>query len=146
MTIKQKMVASKLVGNGGNITKTMKEVGYSPNTANTPSKLTKSKAWPELMEQYIPDEKLLIAHEEALQATKWNDFTGEREEDHTTRLRAVDLGYKVKGKIVDNPSVLQQFNTGEGGVTYIIQTTNDNKEFDGLTSEPVKDLPVQETK
>ena len=44
------------------------------------------------------------------------------------------------------PQVLQQFNTGEGGITYIIQTTNDNKEFDGLTSEPVKDLPVQETK
>ena len=40
----------------------------------------------------------------------------------------------------------QQINAGEGGVTYIIQTTNDNKEFDGLTSEPVKDLPVQETK
>ena len=78
----------------------MRQVGYSPATAKHPSaKLTRSKGWNELLEIYLPDDKLLKVHDEALGATKWNDFTGEREPDHPTRLKAVDLGYKVKGRL-----------------------------------------------
>mgnify|MGYP001599406800 CR=1 FL=1 len=37
------------------------------------------------METKLPDEKLLDKHVDALDAMKWNDFTGEREADHQTR-------------------------------------------------------------
>ena len=57
-TEKQTKAAQKLVGTGGNVTAAMREAGYKENTINTPSKLTESKAWPELMEKYYPDEKI----------------------------------------------------------------------------------------
>jgi hypothetical protein len=107
MTIKQKIAIQEMVVNGGVASAAMLKAGYSPNTAKTPQKLTESKAWPELLEKYLPDDKLLKTHDEALQATKWNDFTGEREPDHTTRLKAVDMGYKVKGKMSDTNVAIQ---------------------------------------
>lgn len=116
MTIKQKLVALKITENHGNISKTMLEVGYSPNTAKKPQNLTESKGWQQLLEEYLPDDKLLKTHDEALQATKWNDFTGEREADHTTRLKAVDMAYKVKGRGVP---ILQQFNSEKMEIEFI---------------------------
>jgi hypothetical protein len=113
MTIKQEETAKKLVAltiqNGRKpcMAEALRQAGYSPVTAEHPDKLTKSKAWPELLEKYLPDDKLLRTHDEALQATKWNDFTGEREPDHTTRLKAVDMGYKVKGKTSDTNVAIQ---------------------------------------
>ncbi len=99
MTRKQKLAAQKILENPSRpISVIMKEVGYSPNTAVNPKDLTESKGWKQLMEEILPDERLLKAHADALEANKWNDFTGEREPDHTTRLKAVDLGYKVKHK------------------------------------------------
>jgi phage terminase small subunit len=44
-TVKQKKVIDKIVGNGGNVTKAMIDVGYSKNTAHTPQKLTESKGF-----------------------------------------------------------------------------------------------------
>lgn len=119
MTVKQKLAVKKVVENHGNISKSMREAGYTPKTAKNPKNLTESKAWPKLMEKYLPDDKLLKKHDEALEATKWNDFTGEREEDHTTRLKAVDMGYKLKGKMGDKNTTLQQFNAGEMNVNFV---------------------------
>ena len=101
-TIKQKLAMQKIVENGGkSVSAAMREVGYSPATAENPDKLTESKGWKELLDHYLPDDKLLKTHDEALKAQKWNDFTGEREPDHTVRLKAVDMGYKVKGRLAD---------------------------------------------
>lgn len=114
-TLKQKIAASKLLENGGNVSRAMIEAGYSPATAKTPQKLTESKAWIDLMEEYIPDNKLLKKHEEALEAVKQigaqilidkdgKTISKENEgmievPDQTTRLKAVELGYRVKGKL-----------------------------------------------
>ena len=115
MTIKQKKAIEKVVENGGNVSRAMIDVGYSPATAKTPQKLTESKAWIQLMEEYIPDDKLLVKHEEALEATKQigaqilidkdgKTISKENEgmievPDHVVRLKAVELGYRVKGKL-----------------------------------------------
>lgn len=45
-----------------------------------------------------------------LEATKWNDFTGEREPDHKTRLGYHDKQGKLLGIEGDTPMILQQFN------------------------------------
>ena len=92
------------------------------DTAKNPKNLTESSAWKEMMEKYLPDGKLLQKHEEALEATKWNDFTGEREEDHTTRLKAVELGYKLKRKL--GPEVIQQFNSENMEIEFIGNESN----------------------
>jgi len=113
MTIKQKLAAQKILENHGNISRAMLEVGYSPATAKTPQNLTQSKGWNELIEKYLPDDKLLQKHDEALEATKTvsavktsRDATADSTDfidvpDYPTRLRAVELGYKVKGRLLD---------------------------------------------
>ena len=111
MTIKQKLAIKKVMENHGNVSRAMREVGYDPTTAKNPKNLTDSKAWNELVEKHLPDDKLLTKHEEALEATKWNDFTGEREEDHAIRLKGVELGYKLKRRL--GVETLQQFNIGD---------------------------------
>ena len=115
MTLKQKKAIQKVVENGGNVSRAMIDSGYSPATAKTPQKLTESKAWIQLMEQYIPDDKLLAKHQEALEAVKpigaqilidKNGKTISKENegvievpDQVVRLKAVELGYRVKGKL-----------------------------------------------
>ena len=105
-TLKQKALAKNLLENKGkSVSNAMLEVGYPPATARNPQQVTKSKGWQELMEQYLPDEKLAKVHEEGLEATKWNDFTGDREKDYSVRKQYLELGYKVKGKMSDRPNV-----------------------------------------
>jgi len=115
MTLRQKKAIEKVVENGGNVSKAMRDADYSLATTKTPQKLTQSKAWMELMEEHLPDDKLLEKHKEALDAVKpigaqilidkegkvvSKDNEGMIEvPDQQTRLKAVELGYRVKGKL-----------------------------------------------
>jgi phage terminase small subunit len=106
-TLKQKKALSLVVGNGGNITKAMLDAGYSPNTANTPSKLTDSKQFQILLAQYLPDDKLLEKHSELLNKkeviARNNVKSGEIEVIPTGEIdpqavkSALDMAYKLKG-------------------------------------------------
>jgi len=58
-----------MVENGGNISQAMRDAGYSPATAKTPQKLTKSKSWQKLMKKYLHDEYLISKHIQLLDAT-----------------------------------------------------------------------------
>jgi hypothetical protein len=118
--------ASKLVDKGGNYKEIMTKAGYSLNTAKTPQKLTESKGWQILIEKQLPDSKLARVHKSVLKATKWFVSPTEADKevpDYPTRLKAVELGYKLKHKI--GPEIMQQFNTG-GEMT--IQFTGDDQE------------------
>ena len=120
MTIKQAKAINGVIAEGLNITQARLKAGYSPKTANKTEQLTKSGAWKEVMETYLPDHKLFKAHQDALEATKWNDFTGEREEDHIVRLRAVDMGYKLKGhSMVNQGNSYQQINISYDSRGYV---------------------------
>lgn len=114
-TLKQKKAIQKVMENHGNVSRAMLEVGYDPTTAKNPKNLTQSKAWMELMDQYIPDDRLLKKHEQALDAVKQigaqilidkdgKTITKDNEgmievPDQVVRLKAVELGYRVKGKL-----------------------------------------------
>lgn len=91
-TIKQKLAFDKMVENGGKVTPAMIEAGYSPNTANTPQKLTESKGWKELMEEYLPDSLIASKHRALL-----NKVDKEGEIDVQAVKAGVDMGYKLKG-------------------------------------------------
>lgn len=113
-TQKQKRAFKKSVENGGNVSKAMRDAGYSPATAKTPQKLTESKAWDELMEEYLPDDLLMKVHSEGLQAnrvlsakivvlggnkeatTQTDDFI--EVPDHATRHKYLDTALKLKDK------------------------------------------------
>jgi hypothetical protein len=105
--------AIKLIESSRSIGEAMVKAGYSPISATHPQQLTQSKAWPALMEKYLPDDKLAKTHKQALKATKLilSPTEPDREvPDHAIRLKAVELGYKLKHRI--GPDVVAQFNTG----------------------------------
>ena len=53
----------------------MREVGYSKHSAIVPQVLTESKTWREQMEDFLPDEKLLKAHQKLLSQKQVQYFT-----------------------------------------------------------------------
>jgi hypothetical protein len=69
-TIKQKLAFREVVLNGSTLTKAMKKAGYADTTATTTGKLTNTKGWRELMQQFIPDEELVQKHKEQLNSSK----------------------------------------------------------------------------
>ncbi len=69
-SIRAKKAFDIMSENGGIISKAMVEAGYSPVTAATPSKLTDSKGWKELMDEHLSDESLAQKHKELLNSTK----------------------------------------------------------------------------
>lgn len=60
-TIKQKMALTKIVENGGNVTKAMRDVGYSEATTNNPSTLTRSEGFKALLKSSGLDEDLVVS-------------------------------------------------------------------------------------
>lgn len=111
-TIKQKLALSKLAENGGNFYQAMVDAGYTPITASTPKKLTNSKGWNELMEQYFPDDILADLHRQGLYAVKKDhSMTGPDEwiPDMPTRKQFIELAYRLKGRMKEN---INQFNVG----------------------------------
>lgn len=102
-TVKQTKAIKNAVENGGNVSKAMRDAGYSPQTAKNPSKLTESIAWNDLMEQHLPDTELAKVHDELLHSKKITKFIGkgdyetETSEDSPIAVKALDMAYKLKG-------------------------------------------------
>lgn len=88
VTYRQRLVASKMVENGGNIGKAMIAAGYSPATAKTPKKLTETKGWKELMSKNFSEVNVMNHHLFLI-----NQFA-----NLSVKARAIDLYYKLKGK------------------------------------------------
>jgi len=108
-TLKQKLALKKLSENVGMpIGKAMKEAGYTEATSKTPKRLTATKGWAELLEEYLPDKKIIKALDEGILATKWRgSFTepDKKVEDYAVRAKYTELALKVKGKLIDKQEV-----------------------------------------
>ena len=106
MTTKQKLAASKLMENDGNVSKSMVAAGYSKASAKNPQRLTESKGWQKLMEKYFPDQFLSKKHRELLNKKEFMSV-GERGDRHIEPTgeidphavaRGLDMAYKLKNK------------------------------------------------
>jgi phage terminase small subunit len=86
MTYKQREAAKNIVENGGNIGKAMRDAGYSEKTARTPSKLTESKGFRELIDEEISDEYLIKLLKEELEYSQ-------------NRKPYLEMAFKLKGKL-----------------------------------------------
>jgi hypothetical protein len=86
--------------NHGNISKSMREAGFSAASAKNPNFLVKTRGWKELMQKYVSEELLAETHHNALKAKKLYiiDKGKHYEPDHDARIKALDLGYKLRGK------------------------------------------------
>lgn len=129
-TLRQKKAIEKVLESHGQlaVSKAMLEAGFAPTTAKNPIQLTESKAWKELVDDYIPDELLAKIHLEGLNATKLHSSLTEPDQevpDYPTRKGYLELGYKVKGRIQQPESTTNQTNIGEIKVVFQRKEEND---------------------
>ena len=125
-TVKQKLAVKKVL-NGIPIAQAMREVGYSKKTAANTTKLTQSKAFHEMLDEIISDEKLLKVHDDGLTAFRVL-FTPEGEQitipDFGVRHKYLQTGYELKNKIKSG---------SEGNKTLIINITGETAKRYGIT-------------
>jgi len=93
-TMKQQKAAELMVENGGNASRAMKDAGYSINTAKTPSKLTQSKAFREILDDEISDGYLVRILRSEL-------------DNSLNKKPYLELAFKLKGKL-KNPKDVEQ--------------------------------------
>lgn len=112
-TIKQQRALNNLAENGGNVSKAMRDAGYSLQTAKSPDKLLKSKGVEKLLDKYLPNNHLLKKNREFIDAKrqvrifKKGDLETEYEETDPSAVKALDLAYKVRRLYDDSPAKLQ---------------------------------------
>jgi hypothetical protein len=103
-TIKQKKAFQEVV-NGSTITAAMVKAGYSKTTAKRTNKVTRTKGWQELMQDYLPDELLGEKHRELLtvpikvKTRKRGELIDSIEMvDSFAISKGLEMAYKLKGK------------------------------------------------
>ncbi len=129
-TIKQK-IAFKEVVNGSTITAAMKKAKYAPSTSERTNKLTATKGWAELVDEFISDKALAKVHKEGLNAKTWySEGFGKGETvlvekpDYAVRHKYLESGYKLKGRYQ---------NEGQGNKTLIINIMGETAKRYGIT-------------
>jgi hypothetical protein len=104
-TFKQKLAMKKMLENGGVVSRAMADSGYSPAMAKNPQKLTTTKGWQELMDEFLPDSKIIKKINEGLEATRIHTSHTEPDRivpDYNVQHKFVETSLKIKGKLDTN--------------------------------------------
>lgn len=96
----KKVFEKVMENNGFNVGKAMREEGYSPKSAKNPLQVTQSKSWEALLDEYLPESLIVKTHKEAFNAKRDGN-----KPDWQIRMKASELGYKVRGKLVDRGEI-----------------------------------------
>lgn len=105
-TARQIKATQNLVENGGNVSKAMRDAGYSKKTAKTPKKLTESSGFQQILEEAgITDFELAKVLHDGLGATRVislgaNDTA--TQPDYAVRHKYLETGLKLKGHTQEN--------------------------------------------
>ena len=92
-TQKQKALAKKIVENNGNVSKSMRDVGYSESSATNPQVFVKALDRQGLIDKHLPDSLIMEALEEDIKAKKQN------------RKGEIELAAKIKRMLSDKQEV-----------------------------------------
>ena len=115
-TERQRKALAKVLENGGNVSKAMKESGYSDAMAKNPHKLTQSLAFQHYMQEAgVTDESLVSVLKGGLNANKVTtagDSSVDVQPDHPTRHKFLETALKIKGigKEVDSSGTINFIN------------------------------------
>ena len=93
-TYKHRKVFDKIVENNGNVSKSMKEVGYSSTYSHNPNVLTETKGFIMLMEEAGLTDDFLNNH-----------LHDEIRDTTQSKVPALSLAFKLKGKLVDKQEI-----------------------------------------
>lgn len=140
-SIRQKLVAEKMVANGGSMKKAMKEAGYSDAYAKNPQKLVETDTWDQLLDKVLSDDKLATVADEGLGAMKIvsakivgataNENTDDFIEvpDFPTRQKYLETALKMRGKIIAKTDLTTK---GEKITTFTVATKEAKESLEQL--------------
>lgn len=110
VSVRKQMLIERIIENKGNVSKSMREVGYSESYAHNPQLVTKQPVFIELLEKKLPDKHLLKKHREFLDSKKIirvyvkGDLKETTEETDSNAVKALDMVYKLKGRYQEKPN------------------------------------------
>ena len=123
-TLKQRSAFVNMVENGGNTSQGMRDAGYSDSMVKNPHKLTRTKVWKQLKDEYFSEDLLAQVHQRGLNAKKtvlkWKEVEEVQEDgsikmvnkrvpvevdDLVVQHRYLDTAYKVRGMYPKEPKV-----------------------------------------
>lgn len=116
----------------------LKQAGYSQAVADSPAKVTESKGFLELVEEFLPDWRLAEVHGEGLSAMRISrDKFGDKYEDpdYYARHQYLETAYKIKGRL--NPP-----NSDKTGDINITLTLYGNEKPNNTVSISAKAIPI----
>ena len=97
-----------MVENGGRMSPAMKQAGYSEAYAKHPEKLRRTKTWEQLLDEYLPDDKLIRIVNEGLSATIVKTSLTEPNRtvpDFAVRHRYLETSLKMRGKLIERTDI-----------------------------------------
>jgi len=105
---RHRKVFEELQKNGGRLAPAVIAAGYAPSMANHPTHITESRSWKQLMEEYLPEDKVALRHQELLDKRERRGvydlkgkLTGYVDEPETAAVtRALEMAYKLRGSFV----------------------------------------------
>lgn len=100
-TERQEKALEKLVEGGRTKGQALIEAGYSPNTAKAPTKVTESKGFKELCDDYGLTDSLII-----------NSLVEDIKGKAKNRKPELELGAKIKGMLTDKLEIRGNINIG----------------------------------
>ncbi|MGV8130837.1 MAG: hypothetical protein ACP5N7_01925 [Candidatus Pacearchaeota archaeon] len=124
LVIKTKEVLAHMA-KGMSLSEAMIETNFQTVLRESPGAISETDAWKLVMEKYLPDDKLVRRHMDLLEK---NDRDGNP--DTQAVGKALELAYKIKGKLVDKvdlttggkalpASVVFNFNKKENDLVHI---------------------------
>lgn len=103
-SVRMVKTAKAMVGKGGkSFAQAAREAGYSEAIVNTPAKITKSKSWQALMDEYLPQDLIARKHQELLEAEetifipRGKEILERKRPDHMARRAGIDMAHKLRG-------------------------------------------------
>lgn len=99
-TAKMRRMAAILIENPDEpLGSAMRQAGYSDSQAKNPHQITRTRTWQQLMDEYLPQDKLVAVLAEQLEATNTYILNGKvhTKPDNQARLKAADTAFKLRG-------------------------------------------------
>lgn len=138
-----------LAEKGGSIGSALLEAGFSEITAKTPTKVTETKGWKQLVDERLSDELLSKRHQELLNKRETHVINAENVLDLGPDTQAVtkglDMAYKLKGNYAPEKSVSVVIDVeADSEVKALAKKLNDLQRGTGVASDGVDASSVGE--
>lgn len=97
----------KIEENNGNVSKSLRELEYSPSSVANPQRVTGTQTFQALLDEFLPEQHLATKHREFLDSKRIirtyvkGDLKEETEETDGNAVKALDMAYKLRGKYAD---------------------------------------------